>query len=540
MEVEQKPAVMAQSWVESENLMLPLANDPIIYGQTHQIFIPGEVSRMKRRAVSLAACILCTLLTPWTIQPVQAAHADLAGEISAVLHDKALSHAEEGIEIVRLGESAAASQIIYRHNSDVTLTPASNLKVFTTSAALDRLGPDFKFRTQLIFHDGDLILIGDGDPAFGDAELLSRSGWDVTTVFKNWAELLKKMNVPAVRNVIVDDSIFEPLSYHPHWPADHDQWLRRYEAEVTGFNLNANCVDFFMRPTSSGEMARYIMNPDTRYVSVQNLCVSGNENAVWLSRTRDSNDITLHGQARSNTNVPVSVTIHDAPLFAATVFAETVSAEGIKRTGDVHRDRGIRAQLKQAQAAGDKSWVVLAINETPIAQVMARANKDSMNLYAECLCKRLGAEVSGQSGSWDNGPAAVGAFLKKIGVPDAEFKLDDGCGLSKQNVISASAMVKVLSYDYFSPNSHVFMNTLAVGGVDGTLDDRFRGTDLRGRVFGKSGFVNGVSSLSGYLHARDGQWYVFSILINGIPEKSNSGIKFLQEKIVRAVDNLGR
>ena len=72
--------------------------------------------------------------------------------------------------------------------------------------------------------------------------------------------------------------------------------------------------------------------------------------------------------------------------------------------------------------------------------------------------------------------------------------------------------------------------------MDGTLDDRFRGTDLRGRVIGKSGFVNGVSCLSGFLHAKDGQAYAFSILMNGIPDKSNSGAKFLQERIVRAVD----
>jgi D-alanyl-D-alanine carboxypeptidase/D-alanyl-D-alanine-endopeptidase (penicillin-binding protein 4) len=159
-----------------------------------------------------------------------------------------------------------------------------------------------------------------------------------------------------------------------------------------------------------------------------------------------------------------------------------------------------------------------------------------MNLYAECLGKRLGAEASGQSGSWQNGPAAVGEFLKKVGVPDAEFKLDDGCGLSKQNAISANCMVTTLVFDYFNANSKMFFNTLSVAGVDGTLDDRFRGTDLRGRVFGKSGFVNGVSALSGYLHAKDGQWYAFSILMNGIPAQSNSAIKFLQEKIIRAVD----
>ena len=108
---------------------------------------------------------------------------------------------------------------------------------------------------------------------------------------------------------------------------------------------------------------------------------------------------------------------------------------------------------------------------------------------------------------------------------------------SKQNSISGAAMVRVLAYDHSSENAKTFLDTLAVAGVDGTLDDRFRGTDLRGRIFGKSGFVNGVSCLSGYLNAKDGQVYAFSILINGIPELSNSVVKVLEERIVRAVDS---
>ena len=486
---------------------------------------------MKRpaRAVALSIAILsCTLLSP----PV--ARADLASDISVVLHDKLLSRAEESVDIIRLGATAADGHVIYKHNSDIPLIPASNLKVITTSAALDRLGPDFKFRTQLVWHDNDLILIGDGDPTFGDAELLTRVGWDVNTVFKNWAEALKNLKLPAVRNIIVDDSIFEEAGVHPHWPIDQVQ--KRYMAQVSGVNLNANCLDVFVRTTAPGETVNYILNPDTRYVNLQNTCVTGNENAVWLSRLAETNNIIMRGQARNSTDVPVSVTIHDPAMYAATVLAETFEAGGVNHSGDVHRDRTIRDQLKKAQACNDKSWVVLAIHETPIERVMARANKDSMNLYAECLGKRLGAETSGQSGSWQNGPASVGEFLKKVGVPEAEFKLDDGCGLSKQNAISANCMVTTLTYDYFNANSKMFFSTLSIAGVDGTLDDRFRGTDLRGRVFGKSGFVNGVSALSGYLHAKDGQWYAFSILMNGIPAQSNSAIKFLQEKIIRAVD----
>lgn len=151
----------------------------------------------------------------------------------------------------------------------------------------------------------------------------------------------------------------------------------------------------------------------------------------------------------------------------------------------------------------------------------------------------LGYEVTHASGSWDSGTAAVGAFLKKAGVPDTEFKLDDGSGLSRGNTISPHALGKVLIYDFHSPNHELYFSSLSVAGVDGTLDDRFRERDLRDlrrRVFGKSGFIEGVSTLCGYLKARDDQWYVFSIMINGIPHLSNGEVKVLQEKIIKAVD----
>ena len=86
--------------------------------------------------------------------------------------------------------------MLYRHNSDIPLVPASNLKLITTSAFLDRFGGDFKFRTVLAQRGDDLLLIGDGDPSFGDAEMLKKSNWESTTVFSNWADALKKTNQP--------------------------------------------------------------------------------------------------------------------------------------------------------------------------------------------------------------------------------------------------------------------------------------------------------------------------------------------------------
>ena len=128
----------------------------------------------------------------------------------------------------------------------------------------------------------------------------------------------------------------------------------------------------------------------------------------------------------------------------------------------------------------------------------------------------------------------MGSFLTKVGVARGTFQLDDGCGLSKLNTVTPSAMARVLVYNYFSPNAKTFIDSLSIAGTDGTLNDRFQGSSLRGRVFAKTGTVTGVSCLSGYLNAQDGNRYAFSILIN----KNYAGLgKPTQERIVAAIDS---
>jgi D-alanyl-D-alanine carboxypeptidase/D-alanyl-D-alanine-endopeptidase (penicillin-binding protein 4) len=332
--------------------------------------------------------------------------------------------------------------------------------------------------------------------------------------------------------VVLDDGIFDEVFLHPNWPEDQIQ--RRYVAEVGGFNLNANVLEFAVRPTAPGQVATYETNPpNTRYVNVRNSCVTGNRNAIWLSRYINTNDIVLKGETPSRAQVPVAVTVHDPSMYAATVFAEVLARKGITVSGTVRRDRTLSATRRANGPAADR-WRVLAIHETPLATVIARANKDSVNLYAESLCKRLGFETTGLPGSWASGTAALGAFLTSVGVAPGEFKLDDGSGLSKHNAISAEAMARILAFNFHSPNREVFRGSLAVAGVDGTLDRRFRGSDLRGRVFAKSGFVNGVCALSGYVKTRDEQWYAFSILMNRV--SSLGEMQQIQERVVKAID----
>src|SRR6185436_13520935 len=144
--------------------------------------------------------------------------------------------------------------------------------------------------------------------------------------------------------------------------------------------------------------------------------------SVGLGRVPGKNEILLTGECRSDSTEPISVTVHDPPMFAGRVLAETLRANGVRVSGTAVRDRTARQQFLKGQAG----LKLVAELQTPLVPViLARCNKDSMNQYAECLCKRLGFAVSGQSGSWANGTAAVAGFMKKIDVDASQFHMLD-------------------------------------------------------------------------------------------------------------------
>ncbi len=471
------------------------------------------------------AGLLCAMLA---LSPLS--HADLASDVRSVLADKLLAKATVGIQIVRVGSTAAQAQVLFDRDSRRPLIPASNMKILSTSAALATLGPDFRFRTVLARRGSDLILVGDGDPSFGDAELLRKHKWTTITVFAEWAAQLKKAGLTRFRDVRVDDSVFDDVFVHPHWPSA--QQPSPYVAQVAGMSLNTNCIDFYVHNLGPGQTVRFTTDPPTQYLTVRNSCVGGSANAVWLTRQLGGNQLILKGSAKSKSQGPFSVTVHDPPMYAATVLSETLKAGGITIDGRVLRDRSIRTRI--LGDAPDPSLTVLAVHETPISTVLARANKDSINLYAECLCKRLGYAVTGESGSWQNGTAAIASFLQRIGVPQDQFRLEDGSGLARLNAVSPHAIVRVLLHNSEGKNQSHFLASLAAGGQEGTLHKRFAAPAFPGRVFAKTGYIANVSALSGYVQTAK-HWYAFSILMNDLPAGSNSDAKTLQDRIVKAI-----
>jgi serine-type D-Ala-D-Ala carboxypeptidase/endopeptidase (penicillin-binding protein 4) len=427
--------------------------------------------------------------------------APLASSLNALMGDPSVKGAQVSINIVEITPNGPTE--LYSHNPSLPLAPASNVKLLTTGAAFEKYGPKAAFRTLLYRAGNDLIVVGSGDPALGDPKLCAEAGWTVTTLFQQWAGQLQKVGVKSYGDLIVDDSVFDQQFIHPAWP--EDQLLSWYEAPVGGLNFNDNCLDWLPTVTARGVGAQLI--PPTTYVSLTNKAKRGGETRAWLWRPSDHNTFELRGTIAANGHEPESVTIVEPGLWSGTVIRDTLASAGVASTGTVRRS------TFGAAAPPGTAPQLIATFETPLLSILKRANKNSVNLMAEALCKRLGHDTTGKPGTWADGTAAVRAYVTGLGVPADSVTLDDGSGLSPANKVSAAAFTTVLAHVAARPDGDLFVNTLAIPGEDGTLQHRFKGMRCAKGVHAKTGHISGVSTLSGYLDVGSRR-FAFSILTN--------------------------
>ncbi len=458
-----------------------------------------QVSRVFIYCLALAA-------TVWlSVSARTAAAASLADRIGYLLRsDPAqLNGAQISISIVQIAHGTATP--IYGYHPNLPLMPGSNGKLLTTSAAFAKLGPDGVLHTYLYRVGDDLVMMGGGDPALGDPVLCRRVGWTVTTAFDNWAAYLKRTGQTNFHDVVVDDHIFNQNFFNRQWPKG--QSLDWYEAQVCGLNFSDNCLNWLPMIQPNGAPGVRIF-PSTPYTPVTIQARRGSVQSVWLYRRPNSNHFFLRGQIRySDSNYPLQVTINNPALYTGAVLKQSFLSHGIAISGVV-RSEGITALAAQKKVRP----VLLASYGTPLTDILKRAHIDSFNLMAECLCKLLGHDATGQPGSWANGTAAVKAYLGTIGVNPALTHMVDGSGLSHHDRVATSAITTILARIATEPHGQVFIDTMAKPG-QGTFVNRLTRSPARAFLRVKDGHVTGASTLSGYLtlaHAR----FAFAIFVN--------------------------
>ncbi len=419
--------------------------------------------------------------------------------------------------------------VLARHDGDRAVIPASNQKLLTTAAALEILGPDFVFETKLLKQDEDLIVVGSGDPAFGDGKLLGSLDPPMTVedMLSRWVRVIKSRGITRIRRLIIDDHILDRQFVHPNWPADQlDRW---YCAQVAGINFNNNCLDLYTAPTQSGQAPLVRAMPIDPPVQL-NIVATTNPNirtdAPWFTRNPGTNRITVHGRVKLHRSTPFFVTIHDPPKFFGELLSNRLNKAGLTvgpvAPADDHPD------YRNAE--------VIALVRTPLPVVLQRCNRDSQNLFAEALFRRLGREATGEPGSWKNGAAVLrNYFAKQLGPQSSQLVIDDGSGMSRKNRLSPRLLVKVLQNMHSNAKLWpVYRDSLALGGTNGTLEHRFNRGKIVGRVLAKSGYLKGVLSLSGYIE-HDHRAVAFAIILNDYTGPVHNG-KALIDKIVREID----
>lgn len=432
------------------------------------------------------------LLAAWVAAGGASAWASVQSEAAGLVRAADLRGTAVGVYVLDLATGEALVEI----EPDQPLMPASNMKIVTTLAALDILGADFTFRTELRLaeeSDGSrvLLIVGDGDPAFGDPEVLRRHDRDVDWLLDLWAAAVRDAGVSRLARIVVDDAAFDDQRVHPGWPAD--QLDRHYCAPVSGLNFHGNCLAVYLQPGAPGQSPLVQISPYVPSVGVLNQAVTGQSDTFSVGRQMGGNDLFVRGTIRNRRFDPVSVTAADPALLLGEALQYRLKQAGVA-VGSVQR----------GDAAGHEGARVLHAVQSTMPLILSRCNKDSTNLYAEALFKRSGQRYTGLPGSWSNGAAAVRAVLaQRLGPRAAVMQIDDGSGLSRGNRVTARLLVELLGQVYEQRHTawgQVFLESLSVAGEDGTLRRRQRLTrDMPALVIGKSGYINAVTTLSGYL-----------------------------------------
>lgn len=483
----------------------------------------------------LATLLLTGLALLGTLAP---ARGDYTAQVRQIIQAAGLKDTAVSVCAMDL----ATGQVLVAYQDDEPMIPASNMKLVTSAAALDLLGPEFVFRTQLLQvtsagpgntpGSAHLLIKGDGDPAFGDPNLLKRDNLNIDDLLRWWVEGVREAGLTAVDHLIVDDRIFDRQFTHPTWPDDQlNNW---WCAQVAGINFYDNTLDIVPEPTAPGQAPRVRMIPEAPFLPTTNRATTSNADTFWISRKTGTNELTYWGKVKSSRTAAIPVTVHDPAILFSQILSHRLAVAGIPvkaiRRLDLDEDAPPARAIRTVQ--------------TPIATVLARCNQDSQNLFAEALFKRMGFAYTGAPGSWENGAAAVRqAMRNRLGPRSVAIKVADGSGMSRDNQVTARAMVELLAAIHRDPRKGpLFRDSLALGGETGTLERRFS-TGMTGQVFGKSGYLNGVSGLSGYLvvpqadRELNPHIIAFSCLFNGFkPPLYNHHMKAVQDQIVRHLD----
>jgi D-alanyl-D-alanine carboxypeptidase/D-alanyl-D-alanine-endopeptidase (penicillin-binding protein 4) len=494
-----------------------------------------------------------------------AALAQPAARMDAILARPDVARGFWGVEVAE----QETGRVLYAHDAGRLFAPASNAKLFVTAAALALLGPEYRYRTTVeaaAFPDkygritGDLTLVGRGDANLSGRTLPYHLKTERLLAPEHvLAELADQVAARGVRiidgDLVADDSYFARERYPVGWSEGDLTW--EYGAPVTALALNDNVVYLGVMPGEKvGEKAFLSFSPASDYYEVENrlLTVAARgPRALSIHREPGSRKVVIWGTIPlDDPGVNEALAIEEPADLCARLLRELLAKRGVAVLGKVravHAPLGAEpaaAPVATAQPASQVAAsqltqhgrVVLAEHTSMALSVdVTVTNKVSQNLHAEMMLRLLGRE-RGSGGSLPAGLEVLRGFLNSAGLDPKEYVLYDGCGLSRQNLVTPSAFVGLLRYAARQSWGTLYAESLPLAGVDGTLRERLSELPAGAVVRAKSGAFEHVNSLSGYLTTAAGRRLIFSIVANNHSMSSHQAVEVI-DALVREAALLG-
>jgi D-alanyl-D-alanine carboxypeptidase/D-alanyl-D-alanine-endopeptidase (penicillin-binding protein 4) len=474
----------------------------------------------------------------------------LRERIAAHLAQPKFAAAAWGVKIVSLD----TGKTIFEHNPQKYFNPASNAKLYTAALALERLGADHRIKTSLYSTSkpeasgtlkGDLVVYGRGDPTM--AARLNSGDY-----FKGLDPLVTQVVDAGVRRIegdlIGDESYFAGPPFGAGW--EWDDLQAYYGAEVSSLTVNDNAVDLFVKPADrAGVPCRITTGPATSFVTVMNrtqTAPKGTESRIAVYRPVGENIIYVSGRLSiDNTGYYGAIAVHNPAGLFLSLLKEALGRRGVAVIG---RTRVIDWKYREVTPIDlSKLIEVGSVESMPLGEIVRETLKPSQNLWAQLLLlqvgetTRFGASVGSVPGtvvpdgsvkpaqfpppppnanepregtSEELGVQVLNDFLSQVGIKKGEVLLEEGSGLSRRDVITPEATVALLAYMSRSRWADAYRNALPIAGIDGTLQNRMKGTAAAGNVRAKTGTLRYVYTLSGYVTTAAGERLAFSIMLN--------------------------
>ncbi|MEW6734980.1 MAG: D-alanyl-D-alanine carboxypeptidase/D-alanyl-D-alanine-endopeptidase [Acidobacteriota bacterium] len=453
--------------------------------------------------------------------------AQLKQQLRTLINNPELAAAQIGVSIM----TETDARVIFEQDAHKLLVPASNMKLYTTAAALVQLGANYRIRTSVYAPvrpdekgviKGNLILYGRGDPGLASRFI----DYGEKKYFELLTEQLISAGVKLIEgDLIADESYLSGSPLGKGWEWLDLQW--QFGAEVSALTVHDNSVQVSLQPGAKvGDPCIIRISPEVGYVSVENriqTIAAGGKRELGINRGLQDNSLLVWGQMPvDDTGFQAYLAVHRPAGLAAALFQAALLKAGIRITGGIKiADASLRSQVPPSRIEESKLIELAYLESPPLSELVRVVNKFSQNLYAELLLRILGRLKGTPTRDSDEaGVEVLKEVLRTAGIDPNELVINDGSGLSRRTLVTTATTARLLAFMSRQPTAQIFLDSLPIAAIDGTLTKRMSGTPASDNVRAKTGTLSYTTALSGYVTTGAGERLVFSIIINHFTEES--------------------